>query len=242
MEEPEHPSASRELSALKTTLAVLPRRAWVAVALVAALVVAGLVIGLREGDVPPGRNAVPGSDATPTATSPAGTPTVSPAAGTTTSAARGREGMTVSVPAVGVRARVLPISPSGGALNPPTLDKAYLIEPYGKPGSKDNTVYITGHSWDRGKAVFNPLFDRRAQTSEVEKGDEVLVASPEGQFTYVVDKTERYRRTALSRADEVWRKVPDRLLLITCFQPEDGGEIQDNLVVYATLTSVTPPA
>ncbi len=146
----------------------------------------------------------------------------------------------MSVPAVGVQAKVLSIDPSDGALNPPTLNEAYLIAPYGKPGSKDNTVYITGHSWDRGKAVFNPLFDRKAQTTEVRKGDEIVVTTPEADFTYVVQKTKRYPRRTLSGADEVWRKVPDRLLLITCFQPNDGGEAQDNLVVYATLDASTP--
>jgi sortase (surface protein transpeptidase) len=197
----------------------------------------GVAVGLRDNEKPPASNATPRQSADTTPTTSSASPSPSPSATTARPT-----GVTVAVPAVGVRARVLPITPNGGALDPPTLNEAYLIEPYGKPGSKDNTVYITGHSWDEGKAVFNALFDRRAQTTEVNKGDEVLVTTADADYTYVVEKTKRYPRNTLAAADEVWRKVPDRLLLITCFQPNDGGEAQDNLVVFATLTSTTPAA
>jgi sortase (surface protein transpeptidase) len=220
------------------------RRRWVVwsagatvVVLVAALL---LALGLRDDSAE--QQAAAGDQPRAVATSPsASTPPASSAApspvSTPTAKAR-RNGMTVTVPAVGVRAKVLPLKPQGGVLDPPTLNDAYLIENYGLPGSQ-NTVYIAGHSWDTGKAVFNPLFDIRAQRTEVEPGDEVVVTAPEATYTYVVERSERYPRPTLDRQREVWEIVPGRLVLITCFQPDDGGEAEDNLIVYATLQEAT---
>ena len=230
------------MSALTTWFGQVPRRRWLAIALVVAVVLAGVaVLALRDDERPEAVDRAPSqTTGSPTASASAA---ASASASPSPSASASRPaGTTVAVPAVGVRAKVLPINPDNGALDPPTLNDAYIIAPYGKPGSKDNTVYIAGHSWDEGKAVFNALFDRRAQTTEVTKGDEVLVTTPEADYVYVVQRTKRYPRRSLSGAEEVWRKVPGRLLLITCFQPDDGGEAQDNLVVYATLRTATPAA
>lgn len=140
----------------------------------------------------------------------------------------------VQVPSVGVDTAVLPITPQGGVLDPPSLTAAYVIERYGAPGS-DNTVYLAGHSWDSGEAVFNPLFDRAAQSARVREGDEVVVTTAAGRYTYVVERAERYPRASLPDRDEVWDAVPGRLVLITCFQRDDGRNASDNLVVYAQL-------
>jgi sortase (surface protein transpeptidase) len=141
----------------------------------------------------------------------------------------------VQVPAVGLDAAVVPITPTGGELDPPRLDRAYWIESYGSPGpDADNTVYLAGHSVDRGAAVFDPLFDQEAQTALVKSGDEVTITTDAGAVTYVVDETQRYPKSQLASEAEVWRIVPGRLVLITCFQRSDGGRSTDNLVVYAT--------
>ena len=216
------------------------RRAWLAggaLGLVAVLV-AGVLLagGLRDDGTE--RRAAANEEPRPTTTSrapdtPSATATTPTPTPTPTAKAR-RNGMTVAVPAVGLQAKVLPLKPQGGVLDPPTLDDAYLIDDYGLPGSQ-NTVYLAGHSWDTGKAVFNPLFDIRAQRAEVEPGDEVVISAPEGTYTYVVQRTKRYPRPTLDRQRELWRIVPGRLVLITCFQPDDGGEAEDNLIVYATL-------
>jgi sortase (surface protein transpeptidase) len=140
----------------------------------------------------------------------------------------------VQVPAVGLDAAVVPITPAGGELDPPRLDRAYWIESYGSPGpDATNTVYLAGHSVDRGTAVFDPLFDQERQTALVKSGDEVTITTDAGAVTYVVDETQRYPKSELANEAEVWRIVPGRLVLITCFQRNGGGRSTDNLVVYA---------
>lgn len=145
----------------------------------------------------------------------------------------------VQVPAVGLDAAVVPITPTGGELDPPRLDRAYWIESYGSPGADaTNTVYLAGHSVDRGEAVFDPLFDQERQAARVHHGDEVTITTDAGAVTYVVEETQRYPKSELADQAEVWRIVPGRLVLITCFQRSDGGRSTDNLVVYATRTPI----
>ena len=141
----------------------------------------------------------------------------------------------VQVPAVDLDAEVVPIAATGDELDPPRLDRAYWIETYGSPGpDATNTVYLAGHSIDRGAAVFDPLFDQEQQTALVKSGDEVTITTDAGAVTYVVDETQRYPKSELANEAEVWRIVPGRLVLITCFQRNGGGQSTDNLVVYAT--------
>ncbi len=171
---------------------------------------------------------------------PAGTP--EPPAGTPEPPTQGMVQVAaptrVEVPSVGLAVDVLPITPDGGALDPPTLDEAYWIETYGAPGTaSDNTVYLAGHSYDSGSAAFNPLFDKDAQVALVEAGDEVLVSTRSGRLRYTVESTERLPKDELAGVEEVWKIVPGRLVLITCFQRNDGGASQDNLVVYASLVA-----
>lgn len=143
------------------------------------------------------------------------------------------------VPALGIDVAVGEVSPSGGVIDPPRLDLAYVIEPYGRPGS-DNTTYIAGHSWNAGDAVFNPLLDVEQGLSRLDTGDEIEVTTAGSTFTYAVTGTDRHPKGSLAGVDEVWEKVPGRLVLITCFQRNDGAASQDNLVVVAELVQESP--
>lgn len=145
----------------------------------------------------------------------------------------------VRVDAVGLDAEVLPTAAVRGAFDPPSLTEAYWIEAFGAPGAaSDNTVYLLGHSWDNGDAVFNALFDRATQTSKVEPRDTIVVTTDAGDVTYEVERVERIPREELAQdSNEVWDVVPGRLLLVTCFQNNDGGDAFDNFVVFADLAS-----
>lgn len=147
-------------------------------------------------------------------------------------------GVRLRVPSVGLDLPVLPMEPEDGVIDPPTLGEAYWIDPYGDPvGSAEqaqNTLYITGHSWARGDAAFNPLLDRAQQRGAVEAGDVVTVATPGGSVDYTVESTRRYAKGELPGAGEVWDVVPGRLVLITCFQRDDGQASTENFVVVAS--------
>jgi len=211
-----------------------------AAGLVAITVTAVVATGLTGGDPEPpaqaGQRELRAQPEQPTASSGTRSPTPSPT-GPVAPASPSR----VEVASVGLAVDVLPVTPDGGELDPPTLSEAYWIEPYGTPGTgADNTVYLAGHSFDRGEAAFNPLFDRATQQSRVAPGDEVVLTTDQGRLTYEVDSAQRYPKDELADVAEVWRIVPDRLVLITCFQRNDGGASKDNLVVYAHLVSGVP--
>lgn len=221
------------------------RRRWIvsAVAVIALCAVAVTAVWLRGGETPQAA-----SD--PSVTAPTATPTIaaSPAPATTAAASpapvaavEARSPVTMRVPSVEIDASVLPTAFQDGVIDPPTFEEAYWIEAYGAPGPEsDNTVYLVGHSSRNGDAVFNPLFDEDSQTSNVAPGDEIVVSTPEGDVTYEIERTERYPKETLGNPDsdgytDVWKVVPGRLILVTCFQRDDGAASQDNFVVYATL-------
>lgn len=148
------------------------------------------------------------------------------------------------VDAVGIDLAVLPVAATAGRLDPPTMTDAYWIEAYGRPTEVGadpggNTVYLVAHSWNRGHAAFNPLLDVDARRPRVVAGDRIEVDTARGTAVYAVDGTDRYPKGALAGADEVWRAVPDRLVLITCFQRVRGRSL-DNLVVSAHAVAWRP--
>ena len=144
------------------------------------------------------------------------------------------------MPSLGLRSTVAEVAPVGGVIDPPTLDRAYVIAPYGRPGS-DNTTYIAGHSWNRGDAVFNALLDVPTQQATLGVGETVVVTQDGQPYTYRVTSSRRYPKGTLAEQDEVWRRVPGRLVLITCFQRNDGAASRDNLVVVAELVDPSEP-
>ena len=204
-----------------------PGRRAAGVAAVAALGIAGgtlLAVGLADGAQPA---AAPPHDETPQ-------PTLPPAGVTlpTPSSA-----VHVTIPALDLDLPVLPHTPRGGAINPPTLTAAYWIEPYGEPRGAaeqaDNTIYLAAHSTGTGEYGFDPLMETDGGGSTLEAGDVIEVSTPEGTADYTVDHTQRYAKGALADATEVWEAAPGRLVLITCFQRGSGQASTENLVVFA---------
>ncbi len=149
----------------------------------------------------------------------------------------------VEIPAVDLDLAVLPISPVGGRIDPPTVEEAYWIQEYGLPGSDaDNTVYLVGHSSLRVPAALNPLLDVEHQDSVLQPGDEVRVTTAHGVLRYEVTAWTRYDKDGLPTADEVWAITPGTLQIITCFQEDGQAFADDNLVVTARLVEGLVPA
>ena len=143
----------------------------------------------------------------------------------------------LQIPSVGIdtvvgRMLVVP----GGVVNPPTGGSAYWLSGYGTAGPASNTVYIAGHTC-RGKcsAVFSPLLDIPRSATTVHPGEKVFVGTPEGEYSYTITDTKLYEKVAVQQESELWKVVPGRLVLVTCFQYNGGTSSQQNFVVYATL-------
>lgn len=208
---------------------------------VVALCAVAVTIALR-GQGADGTAADPPAAAAPTVTrEPSTQPRSALPLATTVPGAQvdGAAPLRVRMDSVGLDAEVLPTTSVGGGFDPPTLTQAYWIEAFGAPGTaSDNTVYLLGHSWDNGDAVFNALFDRTSQTSRVQPGDTIVVTTNAGEMTYGVERAERIPREEVAQeSNEVWDVVPGRLLLVTCFQNNSGGDALDNFVVFAHVVS-----
>ena len=125
---------------------------------------------------------------------------------------------------------VLPLTPSEQELAtellvpPDTLD-GYWLTPYGMPGEgSENTTYITGHSWEDLDAPFNRLSDPGLVGSEIE------LETGSGTLEYVVDSVVTHDKNTLKDSD-IWRIVPDRLVIVSCYTEDLWGK---NVVLTAS--------
>jgi Sortase domain len=148
-------------------------------------------------------------------------------------------GWTLRIDALGIAAPIDGMTAKNGVVDPPTHDAAYWLSDYGAPSAKaTNTVYLVGHSWSKGPAVFNSFTDAASHQSKIPVGTTIVVAAGSGPLTYVVDATATYAKSQLTTTKDVWSIVPGRLVLITCFLHEGVDRSPDNFVVFAHL--VTP--
>lgn len=147
----------------------------------------------------------------------------------------------VSVPAVGLSVNVGQMSvPAGAAVDPPTMGSAYWLSNYGQAGASTRTAYIAGHTC-RGacSAAFSPFLNITNSTYRVHKGDKVIVTTPSATYDYTVTDVELYQKTTIKSESELWKNIPGRLVLVTCFQYYGGTSSQQNLVVYTQLNGIT---
>lgn len=169
--------------------------------------------------------------------SPSATPTSSPTATSSTASVQ-HLGWTLRIDALGLVTRIDGMTAHNGVVDPPTLDAAYWLSQYGAPSATaKNTVYIAGHSWSHGSAVFNAFSDAASQQGRVPVGATIVVDAGDGPLTYVVDATARYPKSQLTTTKDVWAIIPGRLVLITCFLHEGAGHSPDNYVVFAHLAT-----
>lgn len=125
--------------------------------------------------------------------------------------------------------------PADRRFNPPSNVLAYWLDEYGSAGpTATNTLYLAAHSWNTGYAAFNPLMNIAAGTARVKTGQQLQILTSAGNYQYRVTQIADYRKTSIESAKELWRAVPGRLVLVTCFQLNDAGANR-NLVIYAQL-------
>ncbi|WP_307861625.1 class F sortase [Nocardioides xinjiangensis] len=192
-----------------------------------ALVVAGVLVGLRPGEAPAvdeqareTAGVVRADRAEPTAATP-------PA-----SSVPARRPRRVVVPALGVRAAVTPIVAVRRVLTPPADPRRVGWWADGaRPGSATGATVLTGHTVSSGGGAFDDLEDLR-------RGDEVLVLDGTRRSSYAVASVEVLGRGELARRNErvLGRGGPARLVLITC-EDWDGTAYLSNVVVTALPTS-----
>ncbi|HEX6676355.1 MAG TPA: class F sortase [Actinomycetes bacterium] len=140
---------------------------------------------------------------------------------------------TISIPGIGVHARVVPVGlQADGAMQVPDPDQVGWYELGPRPGDPGPAVLV-GHVYYRpGPAVFYRL-------RQLHPGDEILIGERGGATRrFLVGRLERHPKTALP-VDRIWTTATRPLLrLITCGGSYDHstGHYRDNLIVYASPT------
>jgi LPXTG-site transpeptidase (sortase) family protein len=171
------------------------------------------------------------------AAKPTGTPTAAPTKGSTksaepktTSSKRPKPGTPVqlSVPRLGVSARVVGIRARGGALIPPSNPRLVGWWSEGaRPGAAKGSAIITGHTVHTGGGAFDDL-------DQLRTGDAVKVTTPKGTISYTVSSVAVYRKGTLAKqaARLFDQGIAGRLVLVTC-EDWDGTKYLSNAVVIA---------
>lgn len=170
------------------------------------------------------------------ATDPTGGATATPTTGTTQEATRADwvpgAPRRVVIPALGVRAAVLPIEAPGGTLVPPSDPEQLGWWADGaRPGDDRGSALVTGHSVHAGDGALDDLETLR-------RGDAVTVRTDRGWIRYVVRRVAVYSKgTVAEDAERLFsQEVPGRLVLVTC-EDWDGSRYLSNVVVIATPTA-----
>ncbi|GAB15001.1 hypothetical protein ARGLB_080_00650 [Arthrobacter globiformis NBRC 12137] len=203
------------------------RRRWLAVPASAAAGLAAALFLAPSNAVPPSGGS---TVVVPSAVSSAvGSPSAAPVARKATRPLASAP-TAVSVDAVDLDVRVLPLTPSADelaseSLVPPLTLDAYWLTSYGVPGAgSTNTTYIVGHSWDGRDAPFNRLSDKSLV------GKAVTVTTAKGTLRYLVDSVTTHDKNTLKDSD-IWNVVPNRVVLISCYTEDPWGK---NVVVTAS--------
>lgn len=129
----------------------------------------------------------------------------------------------------------------GSPIDPPfdsatVADVVYFDTSRGaRPGSNtSNTSYFAGHTCRKDGCL--AAFDVIDQQLQI--GDDVYVTTKASEaqnlrLHYVVSDSRLYSQETLPSANEVWMKIPNRLVFITCNLREDGAAQTDNHVLFA---------
>lgn len=136
------------------------------------------------------------------------------------------------LPAAGLDAPIrADATPPGGVVDPVSYTDVAWLTAYGAPGSNaTDTVYLAGHSSGEDVTVFDPLLTPGGTARDL-AGEDVVVETDRSMIRYRIDGPARYlHKEEIATDPEVWRRVPGRLLLITCDQSRDDR----NVVFFAS--------
>jgi LPXTG-site transpeptidase (sortase) family protein len=136
----------------------------------------------------------------------------------------------VTIPAIGVDARIVPVGlTKDGAMQTPDFGLAAWYRPGPRPGDTGPAVLLAHvDSRAHGPDVF-------ARLHELKPGDQVTVHYHDAVTTFAVTATEQTAKTALPK-EKIWRATKKPVLrLITCGGTYDrgAGGYLDNVIVYA---------
>lgn len=139
------------------------------------------------------------------------------------------EPLTLIVPAVGLRAPIVPIDLDGTVLNPPA-DPSIVGWWTGStpPGSQRGQTVITGHTVHTGGGVMDRL-------GELSRGSAVRIRTERGTMHYRTTGTVVYSKSELAEnATDLFRqnRANPRLVLITC-TGWNGVDYTSNVIVFA---------
>ena len=141
------------------------------------------------------------------------------------------------VPAIGLRAPILPIEVKpDGVLSPPVdVSEVGWWKRSARPGSISGQTLVTGHTVHTGGGVMNRLGD-------VRPGELVQIRTPKGTVDYRATKVFVYTRAQLAEhADQLFgqKRKRNRLVLVTC-TGWNGKEYNSNIIVFADPLGVRP--
>lgn len=197
-------------------------------ALALALVVGGGWLALRES--------VPSSDSEPSSAATggsAGSTSFAQAAVTTpppeTRAPRkSGDPKRITIPALAVDARVVPVLAPDGTLVPPS-DPGVLgwWADGSRPGARRGSALVAGHTVNAGGGALDNL-------ESLSVGDAISVRSKGGELGYAVQRVEVFDKGKVARTSERLfdQDRPGRLILLTC-EDWDGARYRSNVVVFA---------
>ena len=139
----------------------------------------------------------------------------------------------------------------GGAIDPKSMDKACALTgedyPYALPGTDaEDIVVVAGHTGAGVNAVFNKLYDGKAERHNVAKGDTLFMrteASGEDWLKYTATDLHEPDKGALAANAEIWGTgpTPGRLLTISCIQPANplADSVRNAVVGWQLAGTVT---
>ena len=135
----------------------------------------------------------------------------------------------LQIKAIGVDARVVPVSVGADAVLDPPADyhEVGWWDASARPGAGRGQTVVTGHTVHTGGGAFDDLETLRP-------GDPLRVRTAKGPIRYEVTGVTVYRKASLARdAAKVFRqRGPGRLVLITC-EDWNGTTYLSNAVVFA---------
>ena len=138
-----------------------------------------------------------------------------------------------------------------GKIDPKTMDKACALTgegyPYALPGTDaGDIVVVAGHTGAGVNAVFNKLYDGKAEHHNVAPGDTLFLrteASGEDWLKYTATDLHDPDKGALASNAEIWGTgpMPGRLLTISCIQPANplADSVRNAVVGWQLAGTVT---